>query len=261
MNKLPASAGWRWVKQGFALFRKQPAELSTLFISYMFVMLAFGLIPVIGQVLPLILVPLFSLAFLQACVQVEQGQRVYPSALLTGFRSPALRALVILGVLYLLAAALAIGASSLIDGGVFWRVMSGQLALDSAEVRESNMALAMLFAAAVYAPAAMAFWYAAPLIAWHNMWIGKALFYSFFTVRKALKAFLIYGLAWIALGVFVPTIVSSIFALLLGKTLAVFILMPLSIILTVVMYCSFYPTYTEFFDKPEQPTQPTIESA
>lgn len=258
-NKLPASAGWAWVKQGFALFRKQPAELSTLFISYMFLMLALNLVPFIGAVLPLILVPVFAMAFMQACVHVEQGRRVYPNLLLTGFRSPAFRSLVLLGVLYLLAAVLAVGASSLVDGGVFWKVMNGKLMLDSPEVRDSALPLGMLFSALVYIPAAMAFWYAAPLIAWKDMTLTKAVFYSFFTVKNAGKAFLLYGLAWFALGILLPTIASTILALVAGKTLAVFVLMPLSIVLTVVMYCSFYPTYTEFFGRPYETAQETAE--
>ncbi len=256
MKKLPASTGWLWVKRGFALFRQQPAELSTLFISYMFLMLAMNLIPVIGQVLPLILVPAFSIAFMQACVHVEQGKRVFPNLLLTGFRSPALRTLLMLGVLYLIAAVLSVAASRLIDGGVLWNVMSGELALDSPAVRDSDMPLAMLFAAAVYLPAAMAFWYAAPLAVWKNMGIGKAVFYSFFAVRSAGRAFLLYGLAWIFLGIFMPSIISTILAIVLGKTLALFVLMPLSIMLTIIMYCSFYPTYTDVFDKPYAVAEP-----
>ncbi len=246
----PASAGWLWVKQGFALFRQQPAELSTLFISYMFLMLALNLIPLVGAVLPLILVPVFAMAFMQACVHVEQGQRVYPNLLLTGFRSPAFRSLVLLGVLYVLAAVLAVAASSLVDGGVFWKVMNGKLMLDAPEVQKSAMPLGMLFSALVYIPAAMAFWYAAPLIAWKGMPLAKAVFYSFFTVKNAGKAFLLYGLAWFGLGILLPTIASTILAVVAGKTLALFVLMPLSIVLTVVMYCSFYPTYTEFFGRP-----------
>ncbi|MGS0688962.1 BPSS1780 family membrane protein, partial [Nakamurella sp. GG22] len=49
MEKLPAKTGWIWVKSGFALFRRQPAEISTLFLAYMFIMLAVGIIPVLGQ--------------------------------------------------------------------------------------------------------------------------------------------------------------------------------------------------------------------
>ena len=29
MNRLPASTGWLWLKQGFSLFRKQPGVVST----------------------------------------------------------------------------------------------------------------------------------------------------------------------------------------------------------------------------------------
>ena len=73
MEKLPAATGWQWIKDGFALFRKQPAELSTLFLTYMFLMMIITIIPLVGQVLPLVLVPVFSIAFMQACVQVEHG--------------------------------------------------------------------------------------------------------------------------------------------------------------------------------------------
>ncbi len=254
MEKLPAKTGWLWVTEGFALFRKQPAELSTLFFGYMFLMLALGIIPVIGQLMPLILVPLFSMTFMHACVYIETGKKVYPNLLLVGFRSPHVRNLIKLGTLYLLAAIIAIGASALIDGGVFVQAITGQIQIDAETVRNSNMTLAMLFSALVYIPAAMAFWYAAPLIAWQEMGVGKAIFYSFFAVRRASKAFLIYGLAWVSIGVIFPVIVSSIFGMLLNSPNAsIFILLPVSLVLTVIMYCSFYPSYTHLFGPPPEP--------
>jgi hypothetical protein len=252
MEKLPANAGWLWVKQGFALFRKQPAEMSTLFIAYMFLMLVVGILPLLGQILPMVLIPVFSMAFMQACAQIEEGKKVYPSLLLTGFRSPAFLSLVKLGFLYLLAAVGAIAASALIDGGVFWQVMSSSKAMESETIRNSNMSLGMMFSALVYTPAAMAFWYAAPLIAWQKMGIGKAIFYSFFAVKRAGKAFMVYGLAWLLIGVLLPVIVSSIMSILISKAFVMMlVLLPLSLVLTVVMYCSFYPTYTTVFGRPE----------
>jgi len=252
MEKLPAKSGWLWVKEGFALFRKQPAEMSTLFMAYMFLMLVVGLVPLLGQVLPLFLVPIFSIGFLQACANIERGQRVFPNLLLTGFRSPARNRLLQLGVLYLLAAILVIAVSSIIDGGVFWQAMSGQRGLEAETMRDSNMGLAMLFAATLYTPAAMAFWYAAPLIAWQKMGVAKAIFYSFFAVYRQGRAFLVYGLAWAALGVLLPVVASLVTALLFEKAIiTVMVLLPLSIVLTVVMYCSFYPTYTHVFGKPD----------
>ena len=134
---------------------------------------------------------------------------------------------------------------------MFWQAITGQITLDAETVRDSNMTMAMLFSAAVYVPAAMAFWFAAPLIAWQGMGVGKAIFYSFFAVRRAGKAFLIYGLAWVTIGMILPVIVSSILGMILNSaTASVFILLPMSLVLTVIMYCSFYPTYTHLFGNP-----------
>ena len=252
MEKLPAIAGWIWVKEGFALFRKQPAEISTLFLAYMFLMMAIGFLPLLGQVLPLVLIPVFSMAFMQACLQIEQGKKVYPNLLLAGFRTPAFKRLLALGVLYLIAAVIAVAASAVVDGGVFWNIMSGAKDLDTETIRGSGLSLAMMFSAAVYTPAAMAFWYAAPLIAWQDMSIGKAIFYSFFAVKRSGMAFLVYALSWVLIGIILPAILSSVVALIVGKAFAVMVvLLTLSLVLTVVMYCSFYPTYTHIFGRPE----------
>lgn len=252
MEKLPAKTGWNWIKEGFALFRKQPAETSTLFLAYMFLMLALSIIPLLGQLLPLILVPIFSMSFMQACVSIEHGKRVYPNLLLIGFRSPTLKNLLILGCLYLAAAVIAVAASALIDGGLFWMMVTGQTALDTKEIQNSNLSLGMLFSAAIYTPAAMAFWYAAPLIMWKKMPVSKAIFYSFFAVWREMKAFTVFALAWVAIGVLLPAIVSVLIAQLAGNaSVTIMVLLPLSIVLTVIMYCSFYPTYTHVFGKPD----------
>lgn len=257
MQKFPASLGWLWIKEGFALFRKQPAELSTLFLSYFFVMIVVGIIPFFGQLLPLLLIPMFGIAFMQACADVEQGKKVFPNLLLTGFRSPAFRTLLKLGALYVVAVIVVISASTLIDGGVFFKTMTGQITLDAETVQGSNLSTAMLFAAALYIPAAMAFWYAAPLIAWQKMSLMQAIFYSFFSVRRAGKAFLLYGLAWIGIGILLPVFVSGIIGLVTGgrSLVTMMVLMTLSIVMTVIMYCSFYPTYTHLFGKPDQPKE------
>ena len=253
MQNMPAQVGIEWIRQGFALFRKQPAELSMLFLLYMLLMFAVSLIPLIGQALPLLLVPVFSMAFLQACVHIEQGKKVLPNLLWTGFRSPALPILLQLGVIYMLAAVFSVAASSVVDGGVFWKLLSGQLNPEKEKIVADALPLAMIFAALVYIPFCMALWHAAPLAAWQRMSLVKSIFYSFFAVRRCGKAFLAYALGWIIIGIALPAVISALLSLLLGKTaVTVMLLMPLSVILTIVMYCSFYPTYTQVFDRPEQ---------
>ena len=149
---------------------------------------------------------------------------------------------------------LAIGASSLIDGGTFWKLLSGQIKPDDEkQIATDELPLAMLFSALVYLPFAMGFWHAAPLATWQRMGLFKAIFYSFFAVHRCGRAFLAYSLGWVMIGIAAPAIISALLSLLLGKTLVtIMLLMPLSVILTIVMYCSFYPTYTAVFERPEQ---------
>lgn len=222
-----------------------------LFLAYMFLNLILGMIPVLGQLLPLILMPVFSIAFMQACLHIKRNQRISPDLLLTGFRSPALKNLLILGCLYPLAATIAVGMSALFDDGAFWMIMTGQSRLDPKNIEEINFSVPILVATTLYTPAAMAFWYAAPLIMWKKMRVPKAIFYSFFATLREIKAFTVYGMAWVAIAVLLPT-VSVLIALLVNSSSAVVvILLPLSIVLTVVMYCSFYPTYTYVFGELE----------
>jgi hypothetical protein len=251
MNILTAVSGWLWIKRGFQIFRKQPAEMLTLFFIYMFFNMGIGLIPFVGQFLPLILVPVFALNFMQACRQIEAGERVYPNLHLFGFRSPALPNLLKLGLLYILAATMAIAASSLFDGGVFWNLVTSTEPVDPKTLPESGLILGMTISAFAYIPAMMGFWYAAPLIAWNNMGVSKAVFYSFFAVWRAAKSFLVYGFAWFLISVFLSMVLSLLVAIIggSGATLMI-VLMPISIAMTVVMYCSFYPTYTDVFVPP-----------
>ncbi|TFW09597.1 hypothetical protein E4K72_05165 [Oxalobacteraceae bacterium OM1] len=252
MDKLPAIAGWQWVKEGFALFRKQPVEMSTLFLSYLFVLLAMHFIPYAGQFLAVVLTPVLSMAFMQACVQIEQGKKVYPTLLATGFRKPAFKPLFQLGVLYLLTSLLAYAAFNLVGDNVFTQMMDRKL--DPASVSMSGLFLAGVVML-LLTPAFMAFWYAAPLICWKRMSVGKALFYSFFAVRRSGKPFILYGLAWFMLCALVGLVI-SLLSVLVSSWLRL-LLPPVSLILAVVIQCSFYPTYTAVFGRPDDATSPS----
>ena len=248
MDKISARSGWLWIRQGFDLFRKQPGGLATLFLGYMLAMLGVGMLPLLGQILPVMLVPAFSMAFLLACLHIEQGQRVMPNLLLSGFRQPVVRQLGALGALYLLTALLAIGASALVDGGVFWQLITGKIDAKSAAVRNSNIGSAILLTVALYIPAAMGFCFAAPLIYWRKMSVGKAIFFSFFAVLRTLKAFLMFAGGWFCLSL----ISSQLVMLVFGRSeLAMTIMLPLSMMLTIVMHCSFYASYRQIFGAPE----------
>jgi hypothetical protein len=265
MQKLPAKTGWLWIKEGIAIFRKQPFEIVSLFFACVLLTMPLHLIPVVGQFAAIVLVPTLSMIFMQACADVEQGKRLRPNVILVGFRSPRFPSLLILGVFYLASAALAVWVSTLIDGGVFLKVVQGTLAPDSPQVLNSNMQQAMLAAAVVYTPAAMAFWYAAPLVVWKDMGAGKAAFYSFFAVWKLAAPFLVYALAGGILAVVVLTlfsaIVGAIVGILLGMGAAKIVLAMFLSVFTAVVFCTFYPTYTSVFGKPYSSDEPDVSES
>jgi hypothetical protein len=247
MEKIPARAGWLWVKRGFALFRKQPGGLSTLFLAYLFLMLAVSILPLMGQIAQVILMPVFSITFMQACLHIEQNRRIRPNLLAAGFHKPAIFPLLGLGLLYLLAAGIAIGVSTLADDGLFWKLASGQLDPKSPLAQNAKLSNGFLLAALVYIPAAMAFFFAAPLIYWKKMSLGKALFFSFFAVLKAIRAFIVFVLAWFVICMLASQFVVLIFGL---SELAVMIMLPLWVTMVVVLQGSFFAAYAQIFGAP-----------
>ena len=252
MNQILPTAGWLWVKRGFFLFRQQPTEMLTLFFSYMFIVMGIGFIPIAGEFLPLLLIPVFSMSFMQACDRIENGVKVYPNLLLVGFRSEAFTRLLALGSLYVIAIALAIFISSWVDGGALFDFLSNQKPTDPNALPDGRLFLGILVAGLIYLPALMAFWFAAPLIMWKKMSLGKAIFYSFFSVKHAGKAFLRYAAAWMFIAGILPAIFSVFVAVIIGDAVAVMLAMlPISAVLTTILYCSFYPTYRDMFGKPE----------
>jgi hypothetical protein len=253
MEKLPAITGWIWLKQAIALFRKQPLEMSTLFLACLFLMLVIDIVPVLGQLLTIVLMPMFSMTFMQACLHIEQGKKVTPALLLYGLKLPSRRKLLLLGALYLLTATLAIGASALVDGGQLWRILSSTQQASAEAMQGTNLSQSVLLSGLVSIPALMAFWYAAPLVGWRGMSVGRALFYSFFAVKRNGKAFVVFGLAWLVISGFLPVFIGGLVTLLLGKIIAISVVMLLLLfLLPLIMWCSFYPTYTSVFPLPEQ---------
>lgn len=257
MNKLPAHVGWLWVRRGFALFRKQPLAMMTLFLTYMLLIMLVGVIPLLGQVLPMVLVPAFSIGFLRACAALESDEPVRPGMLFTGLRSPSLPRLLQLGVLHLLAIMLAVAIATLVDDGSARRMFGARGPIDPKTVDLGAVMLSALTGLLAYTPASMALWFAAPLVHWQKMPVAKALFFSFVAFWRALGAFTVFGLGWFLVGVLLPTIASLLVAMLVGSVqAAMLMLVPVSITLTVVMYCSFYPTYTDVFGPLEPKPQP-----
>ncbi len=258
MQIVPAKSGWTWVKDGFALFRKNPALWLMLVCGYWLLMvtanLAISLVPVAGSWLALlltsILIPPFSVSFMVACRTLEQGGKAEFSLLFSGFRDN-LPALIVLGGIYLACTLLVLGGSAFADGGLLARWMLFGERPPQEAFADGRMVLGLLVAMLLYTPVMMAFWFGPTLAAWARMSGPQSLFYSFFATLRNWRAFTVYSIVLALIGGFLPMAI-LIIVVIAAQSVAVlammkFIMFPLIMVLVPVVFASFYASYRDIF--------------
>jgi hypothetical protein len=176
--KLPARRGWLWLAAGFAIFRKNPAMLTLLVVSYWMLVALINVIPVVGAIVATLCIPPFSVSLMNACRDLDQGRPIGPQLLFSGFREN-LRALLILGGTYLGATITILGVSGMADGGLLMQMMLAGTPPPEAALESGEFLAAAQIALLLLAPLMMAYWYAPMLAAWHGFSPSKALFFSF----------------------------------------------------------------------------------
>lgn len=242
MNKFPARAGWQWVKQGMMLFRKQPGGLMALFFCCMFVSLFSMIVPLLGQIAPFILTPLFSVALLEGCAQVDQGKRALPNLLLSGFRKPVRSPLLAMGVLNLLLLVIALGVLYAMAGDAVMQMGTRPPKIDQDQLE--GLLGAVFTSSTIYTVGWMLTCLTAPLIYWQQMKLNKALFFSVVAVLRGWKAFLTAAVT-LHLMYFVGC---KIVVLILGSSqLAVAGIFTLFLITIVLTHCTLYIAYRQIF--------------
>jgi hypothetical protein len=215
MRIVPARNGFAWIAEGARLFARAPFGWIFGVFAYWGLMLMSNFVPVVGPLVATVTLPAFSVSFMAMARTAEAGQPVLPPLLFAGF-SRNLRALITLGVVYIVALVAILGISSIADDGSLFDWMLRGKAPPADPEAQNAQARAALLAMALYTPVLAAFWFAPVLAAWEGMSATKALFYSFFAAIRNWRAFLVYsvGLALAA----IPTVLVFIFAMrLLGS--------------------------------------------
>lgn len=249
MSGLPAITGWQWLRQGAGLFGRQPGGLTVLLFANILLSLTISSLPWIGPLVAVVLIPSFSMAFMQACLMIDNGERVTLRVLLTGFRKPQVVTLVKVGLVYLgVSLLLALLARGMIDESFWQQVSNAQGDPGKVEVEASDM-LAMfgVFVLDLLALTSLAF--AAPLAYWQQMTAGKATFYSFFAVLKSARVFAMLLLGWFGLFFTLCFIVALVFG---PVNIARVIIMWLIFLFVLLLQCAVYVGYRQIFGKPAQ---------
>lgn len=250
MSAIPAKAGWAWLKQGMGLFRKQPAALTTLLFANVIFSFVIGAIPILGQIAAVVLIPSFSMAFMQACLLIEHGQRVTPVVLLTGFRKPAVINLCKIGLAYLAVTAVLTLIAYLMIGEAFWRQAASPNV--PAVIDRSDM-LGVLLIAVLEIGTVIALCFASPLAFWQKMPPGKAIFYSFFAVVRSARVFLVMLMAWFSLFMAATVVLLMVFG---NASMGRVVITWLGFLFILLLQCAMYAGYRQIFGVPDLGEKP-----
>ncbi|MET0322426.1 MAG: BPSS1780 family membrane protein [Duganella sp.] len=246
MNTFTARAGLQWVKQGMQVFRKQPGALMALFFCCMFLSMGVMIIPLVGQVAPFVLTPLFTIALLEGCKHADAGQRALPNLLLSGFRKPVRSPLLTLGALNFVMLLLAAAILYALGGDTLNKIIAARPKQVAPEQVEGIVG-AVFAASGFYTLSWILTCLAAPLVYFQKLTVGKALFFSVVSVARGFKPFLVATIMLHLLYFVGCQIVVLVFG---GSPVAVAGVFTLFLLTIVLAHCTLYVAYRELFPQP-----------
>lgn len=206
LNLVPARTGVTWVQQGVKTFVAQPMVFFSLFMVFMTAVAFLSLVPLIGGVLGLMVIPAMTLGLMVATEQVALGRealdgKTRPStaaifvAALSAVRQRA-RSLAILGFLFALCVLGAVWLASLFDDGQLQSLVSEDGTANVETMQSTAFQLAFILRLVFYVPISLLFWHAPALVYWHGTTPVKSLFFSIVACFRNFGAMTMFGAVW-----------------------------------------------------------------
>ncbi|MCC7327883.1 MAG: hypothetical protein IT521_13895 [Burkholderiales bacterium] len=254
----PARQGMVWLVAAFAMFRKQRLAWVLLVLGYFFLLMLVRALPAVGPYLMTIVKPTVAVGLLAAAWTQERGGRPALAQLFSGFRTN-LIALLAIGLFFATGIALAVLASSLVDGGKLLELTNPGTAMTqdelAARLEDPDLQLGMLFSALLSIPVVIATWWAPALVVFQDVGAAAALAASLRAALANWKPLAVYALGVFFYAGVVPGLVVLLMALVLppavGQMLAIALLLPYSLFLAATLHVSDYVSYRDVFHSGE----------
>ena len=265
----PGSHGTRWLGHSYAMFAKARPQWVMLLLAYYVVLVVADLVPLVGGFLAFILKPVLAVGFLAAAWTQERGEKPALPLLFRGFRSNLL-ALALLGVVFVIGMNAAMRATTLVDGGKLFALISNTVPQDvdqdtaaqrlSETLGDPRVQLGMIVGALCAIPTLFALWWAPALVVFQDASATTALARSFRAAVANWRPILRYAFAIFVFGGLLPTIVGTLIAVLLpapfGPALALALMLLYSVFFVATLHISDYVSYRDVFHA-EEPLQVT----
>lgn len=244
-QRLKAGQGWEWIKQGYALFMKSPILWVVLLSICVVAAVGISSVPVVGEPLVSLLMPVVLAGLMAGCRSLEQGEELELAHLFIGFKRHTSH-LVALGGISLVSQYLIFGAMMLTGGATLvGLLMSGQPDTDPNVVMQAlaGAGFAMLLGVVLFILLMMAMQYAPMLVFFNNVTPVQAMKLSLRAFLHNIGAMLVYGLTFLLLAILAS----------LPMMLGWLVLLPL-------VFTSVYTSYRDIFPATSE-NQPAAEAS
>lgn len=251
---VPAGHGWTWIAQGYALFRRSPANWTAVVLILFGLSKLLALLPVVGVVF-ILLMPIFLAGLMEGCRALERGEPLQLTHLLCGFRTNAadlvtLGGISLVGNVVVMMIVIASGGEAMATLNT--ALAGGTPTVISPELRDAWIAVmrVLLFGTLTSLPLLLALWYAPMLVYFDDVRPLAAMKSSLFACARNAPALLVYGLV-----VFAGIFLAMPFAKALRQyDLALWLLAP-------VLVPSLYASYKDIYPAASAPAAGAEPSA
>jgi hypothetical protein len=270
IRTVPPLAGLAWIRAGFRLFARRPGGFMLLSgVSFIAVFLLLLAMPPVLEPLWLLLIPLGSLGFMVATEAVLNDLPALPGAFIAPLRTgaPQRRALLLIGLLYVLTALAAYAIGNWIDDGeaVRWMVAVATPAQGGTPTLPPPLSTAgtvsLLLQTSWLVFVSVPLWHAPALVHWGRQRAPQAMFSSIVAVWRTRGAFILYHLGWWVVSVLAMAAIAILTALVGTPLLAVMLFMAAMWPLSTVFYVTFWYGFADTFEIRPAPAEAVGEAA
>ena len=260
--------GFQWVRKGFALWARRPLAFVGLFTFFLFaILLLMALVPVLGGMLGMALLPMLSLGFMIASRSAAAGGPVHALQLIEGLRHPdraQRKAQWLLCGAYALASIVVITTADWVDGGLFEALQREMAASGagkpSAELEailaDPRLVQGMLVRLALAGLLSVPFWHAPALVHWGGQGALQALFTSTVALWRNRGAFTVYMLGWGAAMLAVAGLVVLLGTLFGARQALGILTLPIGLVFSAAFYVSLWFSFADTFGATDEATAP-----
>jgi len=238
IRKLEAARGWIWIKQGYQLMMRNPLLSISSAILCVFSVFVALMLPVVGALLAVALMPIMLAGFMNICRALEENEKVSPAMLLAGFKQHtsslvALGAFLMLGMLFASTVMVSVGGESfaaLMDQ--MHTAQDSQLLMQAIAGGDSRVSLAVLLGLTLMLLLVVAWQYAPILVFFSGVSPWVALRASLLGTLRNVVPYTVYSL------------IMQVFTMALGILpfgIGMLLLLPLGLTSLYVSYRNIFP--------------------